>query len=407
MDYAQAVDWLYSRQKAGIKLGLDNIRRLLADMQLPPADLRIVHVAGTNGKGSTCAFAESLLRQSGLRTGLFTSPHLISFCERIRINGEPIAEEFAAPRIVAIKKRIEDWDAQPTFFEITTALALQSFVEKEVDVVVMEVGLGGRLDSTNAITPTVCGVTPIALDHCHILGDDIATIAGEKAGIFKPGVPVVSAPQLPEATAVLTARAEKVGTTIETIAAPWPEETALPGDHQRWNAALAVALLRVGGFEIKADAIAQGIAATSWPARFERIELPGGLPLVIDGAHNAAGARIAAETWRQHFGEQKATVIFSSAANKDTTALIEPLAAIAQQFICVEPDTLRRTATAEQLHELVPSEMPSECAQNVAAALDRARQLGAPILVAGSLFLAGEMLAILRDSHDQYEPSEQ
>ena len=185
MDYEKAIKWLYDRQDLGIKLGLENIRKLIRSIPKPIDQLPIIHVAGTNGKGSTCAFIDSILRKHGEKTGLFTSPHLISFCERIRVNGKPISERELSKRINDIKTLVNDWNEEPTFFEITTALALEYFVDEKVDAAVLEVGLGGRLDSTNIVKPKVCVITPISLDHQHILGESMSEIATEKAGIIK------------------------------------------------------------------------------------------------------------------------------------------------------------------------------------------------------------------------------
>ena len=406
MDYAEAIDWLYGRQQAGIKLGLSNVRRLLDALNLPAPGAKILHVAGTNGKGSTCALAESVLRAAGHRTGLFTSPHLISFCERIRIDGEPIAEAEAAAGIARLRTLTSEWEEQPTFFEFATALAFVLFAQHEVDSIVLEVGLGGRLDSTNAITPDVCAITPIALDHCHILGDTLAEIAGEKAGIFKPGVSAVSAPQEPEARDALVAKAEgaRVSPPLQFVTEPWTQsEVSLPGEHQRWNAALAVAALRAGGFaNITEDAIKTGLATARWRARFERY--PG--DIVIDGAHNPASARALAATWREEFGAARPTIVFGAAANKELPDLIAPLAELAAGFVLTKADS-PRSAEPEELAELVPESVETECVGDVSEALQTATKRGRPTLVAGSLFLAGEAVALLDGDRSDFEPSDQ
>src|SRR5205085_72401 len=184
----EALAWLYSLQRFGIKLGLENIRRLITEMHVDLGGARVIHVAGTNGKGSVCAMIDSLCRAQGYRTGLFISPHLVTFRERIRVNGEMISEDAVADGLTIIRDLIADWDPHPTFFEITTALALKHFSEARIDVVVLETGLGGRLDATNAVQSDVSVITPIGLDHEEWLGNTLAQIAGEKAGIIKPGV---------------------------------------------------------------------------------------------------------------------------------------------------------------------------------------------------------------------------
>ena len=408
MEYSQAIDWLYSRQAAGIKLGLANIERLLNELSLPAGDTKIVHVAGTNGKGSVCAFVESMLRAAGEKTGLFTSPHLVSFCERIRIEGNPAAKSEVASGITSLQKLTADWQQQPTFFELATALALQIFDHHDINTAVMEVGLGGRLDSTNALSPTVCAITPVGLDHGHILGETHAQIAREKAGILKPGVAAVCAPQPDEVRKVLEKRALEVGTTLTFINKPWDSShVSLPGEHQRWNAALAVAALQDGGFRIPGDAIQRGLAETAWRARFELIKIPGQADIVVDGAHNADSARALVQTWRAIFGKVKPVIICADSANKDIAPIIARLTEIAARFIFPGLLTPRNTATAEDLTQFVPPEIPTHCTSTLPEALEKARLDGKPILVAGSLFLAGEILSLLDKTADQYEPSEQ
>src|SRR5262245_29630575 len=212
MTYKQALTWLYSLQRFGIKLGLENTRRLLDECciggrrgERPMSNAasastpKVIHVAGTNGKGSVCAMIDSICRLQGYRTGLFISPHLVTFRERIRVNGEMISEDAVAEGLKTIRDLIADWDPHPTFFEVTTALALKHFGDAKIDIAILETGLGGRLDATNAVQTDVSVITPISLDHEKWLGHTLAEIAAEKAGIIKPGVPVVSAPQQPQA----------------------------------------------------------------------------------------------------------------------------------------------------------------------------------------------------------------
>ncbi|MFL6539832.1 MAG: bifunctional folylpolyglutamate synthase/dihydrofolate synthase, partial [Chthoniobacterales bacterium] len=191
MNYREALAWLYGTQLFGIKLGLDSIRRLVAELDVPAPEQRIIHVAGTNGKGSVCAMTDSILRAAGYRSGLFTSPHLVTFRERIQVNGEMISEDEVAAGLTTIRELIREWDPHPTFFEIVTALALRHFKRSACDVFVLETGMGGRLDATNVVTPVVSVITPIDYDHQKWLGHSLGEIAAEKAGIIKPGVPVV------------------------------------------------------------------------------------------------------------------------------------------------------------------------------------------------------------------------
>src|SRR5439155_3807180 len=210
-NYRDALSWLYSLQRFGIKLGLENIERLLDELSksdvLQAAPWKVIHVAGTNGKGSVCAMVDSICRAQGYRTGLFTSPHLVTFRERIRVNGEMVSKDAIANGLTAIRNVVADSDPHPTFFEITTALALKCFSEANADVIILETGIGGRLDATNAIQSDVAVITQIDFDHEEWLGNTLAEIASEKAGIIKPRIPVVCASQRPEAEKVIRTRA--------------------------------------------------------------------------------------------------------------------------------------------------------------------------------------------------------
>ncbi len=215
MNYHDAVAWLYATQGVGIKLGLENIRRLLDTLNVSLGGTVILHAAGTNGKGSTCAMMASIARAAGYRTGLFTSPHLVTYRERIQIDGAMIPESTVAEGLTRIRERTATWDHPPTFFEITTALAAAWFQEQKAEVIVLETGMGGRLDATNTLPATVSVLTPISFDHQQYLGNTLAAIAAEKAGILKPGIPAVSAPQLPEAAEVIAAAAREVGAPLQ------------------------------------------------------------------------------------------------------------------------------------------------------------------------------------------------
>jgi dihydrofolate synthase/folylpolyglutamate synthase len=235
--YTDAVNWLYHSELHGVKLGLSNTTRLVDALGVKlsgPGAPTFIHVAGTNGKGSVCAFLDSICRAAGKRTGLFTSPHLLTFRERIRINGEMIGEAETARCLTMIRQISADWKHQPTFFEITTALALRSFVENKAEIVVLETGMGGRLDATNVVTPAVSVITPIFLDHQQYLGNTLKEIALEKAGIIKPEVPVVSAWQREEVLQVLRHVAKTQSSTFHVVVTPIGVVTiGLVGQHQR------------------------------------------------------------------------------------------------------------------------------------------------------------------------------
>src|SRR5262249_24942078 len=343
----------------------------------------VIHVAGTNGKGSVCAMIDSICRAQKDRTGLFTSPHLVTFRERIRVNGEMISKSEVAAGLTNIRKLVADWEPHPTFFEITTALALKHFAvvtieptvggtrlsqqgearpspsplpsgrgekikvrsesksDSNVDVVILETGLVGRLDATNAIQSDVAVITPIALDHEQWLGDSLEKIAREKAGIIKPRTTVVSAPQLTEAEKVIRARAAECGAPLQFVSGAYDKSPiALRGAHQKLNAAIALAAIRAAKINIDNAAIAPGLATVEWPGRFQCWDKR----TVIDGAHNPSAAKVLAETWREIFGDERATLILAILSDKDLRGICEALAPIADSVVLPEIRTERAAA---------------------------------------------------------------
>lgn len=386
MTFDESLAWLYASQQFGIKLGLDNIRRLLRALDDPQESLAILHVAGTNGKGSVCAMLDAILRADGRRTGLYTSPHLVDFRERIRVEGRKIDPGSVAEGLTTIRAVSEGWDHSPTFFEISTALALWFFSREGCEVVVLETGMGGRLDATNAVTPRVSVLTPIALDHSEWLGETLAAIAGEKAGIIKSGVPVVSAAQDPGVDQVFRDQAARMGTSIRFVETPLPGvEVALPGDFQKHNAALAAAALEAAEIPVDAETLSRGLKNVQWPGRFQRV----GETLVLDGGHNPHAARQLVTLWRETFGQDQATVVFGALADKDFGAMLEILRPLAKEFLLV-PVSNPRSAAGRDLAARCP--VPHREMDSVEAALAAATGL---TLVTGSLFLVGEALAIL------------
>jgi dihydrofolate synthase/folylpolyglutamate synthase len=402
VNYREALAWLYGTQRFGIKLGLENTQRLLAALEVPAKEQRIVHVAGTNGKGSVCAMIDAVCRAQGYRTGLFTSPHLVTYRERIRVDGEMITAEKAAEGLSAIRSLTSDWEPHPTFFEITTVLALIHFREFRCDVVALETGLGGRLDATNAVRPVVSVITPIGFDHQSWLGNTLEEIAGEKAGIIKAHLPVVSAAQEPAAEKVLRARAAECEAPFKIVNEPYTRTPlALAGPHQKQNAALAVAALQCGGIAVDDQAIARGLASVDWPARFQRWDER----IVIDGAHNPAGARILAQTWREVFGDQSATLILAVLDDKDVAGICQALAPISAAAILPRIRS-ERALSPEELARTLASANPSleySIASSLDDALDQARRHSNPILLTGSLHFAGEALAALRGDVAAFE----
>ena len=402
LTYKEALTWLYSLQRFGIKLGLENIRRLIAELDIALRESQIIHVAGTNGKGSVCAMIDSICRAQGYRTGLFISPHLVTFRERIRVDGEMISEDAVTSGLMNIRDIVADWESHPTFFEITTALALKYFSEANVDVVVLETGMGGRLDATNAVQSDVSVITPIDLDHEKWLGKTIAEIATEKAGIIKPKVPVVSAMQQREAKKIVRARAAAYEAPLQFITESYARSPiALRGNHQKQNAALAIAALGAAKLDINNSAIVRGLAAIDWPARFQRLDEH----TVIDGAHNPAAARILAETWREIFGDQRATLILAVFSDKDLQTICEALAPIVDSVLLPKIHS-ERAASPKELANVLSSVMPSlpySIVPSIADALAQVRKQRHPILLTGSLHFAGEVLAYLQGEPAAFE----
>jgi dihydrofolate synthase/folylpolyglutamate synthase len=396
----EALEWLYGTQLFGVKLGLEGMRRLAGALGIAlggEAAPRFLHVAGTNGKGSTCALLESVCRAAGRRTGLYTSPHLVSLRERFRLDGELISEAELCEALHRIRLLVCEWEPHPTFFEIVTALGLEWFQRKGAEWVVLETGMGGRLDATNVVTPAVSVLTPVGLDHQQYLGTGLAQIAAEKAGILKAGVPAVSAPQSPEVLEVFERVAREKGASLRVVGEPWGGgPVGLAGTVQRWNAALAVAALEAVGLKPGVEALRLGFAQVQWPGRFQRLAAD----LVVDGAHNPAAASALVETWREMYPGEKASLIFGALEDKDAGAVLRLLAPIIGELTLVPVqsprsfalDRLRQLADGALLHgggALAPGIFE---AADVASAL--ARGAKGRRLVAGSLYLVGEVLAL-------------
>jgi dihydrofolate synthase/folylpolyglutamate synthase len=336
---------------------------------------------------------DSICRAAGRRTGLFTSPHLMTFPERIRVQGEPISESEAAEGLGVIRELVADWDPSPTFFEITTALALWHFSREEVELAVWETGLGGRLDATNIVTPLVSILTPIDLDHQQYLGPTIEEITLEKAGIIKPGVPVVSAPQVGSAEALLAHVAVERGTELHLVVSPLENMAiGLAGAHQRWNAALAVHALDVAGLAPGDEALAQGLSNVQWPGRFQTIG-----DCILDGAHNPAAAKRLAETWHAEHGDERCTLVLGAVGDKDLSGICSELAPLAVRAVALPVRNPRSTPaeTVRAALQKAAPELPVRLASDAREAIRLG--LGHPekVLIAGSLFLVGEALAYL------------
>lgn len=402
--FESALDWLYGTQQFGIKPGLALMHRLADALALhtQPAPARkpllvqsspaYIHVAGTNGKGSTCTFIAAICREAGLRTGLYTSPHLICFRERIQINGLQIPEDEVLDGLRAIREIIKNWRPHPTFFEITTALALNWFNEKRAEVVVLETGMGGRLDATNIVNPCVSVITRIAFDHEQYLGDTLDKIAFEKAGIIKRSTPVVSASQDPIVEHVLNTRASELDTTVSWTTSPYDGPLGIKGTVQRWNAALAINAIQASGLSISDTAIREGLSSAKWPGRFQLISEN----LILDGAHNPNAAHVLTENWRATFGDEKACLVFGCMTDKDIEGVLSNLKPIAAS-IQLSPVQSPRAAQVSDLqnlcHRVMPG-IPVKSHHSLQAAL--AVETQHRRLVTGSLFLVGEALGIIQ-----------
>ena len=399
--YAEALDWLYSTQMFGIKLGLEGITRLLQACGVLYPKARVIHVAGTNGKGSTCAFAESVARSAGYSTGLFTSPHLVEFNERIRVNGEMIPNADAARLICQVRGIIASWEVKPTFFELVLAVAMLYFAEREVDIIILETGMGGRLDATNAVPKDVAVLTPIGMDHTQYLGNTLEEIAAEKAAIFNWHRPAISAPQQPEAIRAIHAAAQRMDTDYRIVSEECELPLGLRGPHQRQNAALALAALRALPHFLASEAeIARGLAEVQWPGRFEEIAPQ----VIMDGAHNPPAIRVLVDSWQLAYSTQKARCIYAGSADKALDEVLELLSPIVSEWILPPVKSPRILPPQEMATKVAAvSTAPIHIPDTLAEVLDT---LPPHTLICGSFFLLGEAKAHLR-RHTAYRKTEQ
>lgn len=396
MTIHDALAHLRSLQTFGMKPGLETTRLLAQRAGNPQERLRFIHVAGTNGKGSTCAMLERVYRESGLRVGLYTSPHLVRFGERIQINRQPIADAVLARRVEALKELCGD--LTPTLFEFATVLALQHFAEEQVDLVIWETGLGGRLDATNIVTPLACVITNIGLDHQAVLGGTTAAIASEKAGILKPGVPVVTATEDLDARSIIEFRAREldcplIGVGSADVAA-FPFDLALAGDHQKVNGAVAAATVRLLRFCLPvSDAqLKAGLESTTWPGRFQQLQR-GAQTVVLDGAHNAAGVAALASALSRLFPGRKPAMILGMLSDKDWRNMTRILVPLASRVITVAVGS-ERTVGAEELKAAclaTGAGRPVRAAGSIAEAL-RSTSGDPLVLITGSLYFIGEAM---------------
>ncbi len=413
--YQDSIDYLYGLQNHAIKLGLNRTRDLLDRVGNPHHRFKSIHIAGTNGKGSTAAMLSSILREHGVRVGLYTSPHLVRFTERFRIDDR----EADSKQILAVFDRIKeclDEREIPTFFEMVTAMAFLHFSNEDIEWAVIEVGMGGRLDSTNVIHPAVSVITNVSFDHQEYLGSTLAAIAHEKAGIIKEAVPVVTGAHQPLVQGILKATCLKRNSPLYRLGInfkarrknggafqyhglrrDWPSlDVNLPGPHQFNNASLAIASLEAlekeGLFTIDPDAVQRGLSRVNWPARLEVLQKN---PLIVlDGAHNPQGAESLRDALRSCFSFQKLHLVMGIMADKDIKGIFRRLLPLAETAIFTKPE-YSRAANPDHLRRLArPYIKRHYVIADVASAIQQARLLAQPedlICITGSLYFAGEV----------------
>jgi len=394
--------WLTGLRNLGSRLGTERMAALAERLAHPERAAPCLHVAGTNGKGSTCAMIEAIQRAHGRRTGLYTSPHLVAIGERIQVDRRPLTDE----RIVALAEALRPHhaaiaaatpDLAPTFFELITAAAWIEFAVRRVDVTILETGLGGRLDATNICEPEVCVITSIGLDHQEYLGPTLAHIAAEKAGILKPGVPAVVGLVPDEAAVVIAARAREVGAPLCWLKDYFPDglpETNLLGAHQRANAGLALLACELAtGLPIDEAKARAALRTVDWAGRWQRLMLSDGRALIVDGSHNDEGVRAVAPLLA---ALPAPTVVVGALGAKRARALLATVTPLAGRLCLVAPDNERACRPEELAALLSPADRAKASVATLAELFPAAgvcRAEGDPVVVLGSLYLVGEVLA--------------
>jgi dihydrofolate synthase/folylpolyglutamate synthase len=400
VNYPEAIQFLYGLQMFGTHFGLERAEKLAALAGNQEKKLRFIHVAGTNGKGSTCAMLEGIYRAAGLRTGLFTSPHLVSFRERMQINRQLIPQKEIVRLVSEIQPLLKNFpaDNHPTMFEVVTVMALKYFAENKCDLVIWETGLGGRLDATNIVTPLASIITNIAFDHTQWLGDTLAKIAAEKAGIIKSVVPVVTATENPEALAVIEkVAAEKNAALTRVRSGEWGVRSVklpLLGEHQKINAVLALATVEVLQKQIAVSQkqIEAGLQNVDWPGRLQLIER-GTQKILLDGAHNVAGAETLRAALQSDFAGTRPVILFGALADKNWPDICKIFAPLAAKVFTV-PVASARTADASEIADVFRRANPVAevvVCQNFSEAVIACKNEPF-IVVTGSLYLVGEAL---------------
>lgn len=417
MTYNEALEYIHSVEWLGSRPGLSRTQELLSRLGNPEKGMRFIHVAGTNGKGSTCAMLSSVLQCAGFKTGLYTSPYIVRFNERMCIDGDPISDSELAELVETIKPVADSMADKPTEFEMITALAFLYYKRHSCDVVVLEAGMGGRLDSTNVIeAPLVSVITGVAIDHTSVLGNTVAEIAKEKAGIIKPGCPVVYGGRDNEAFEVIKKKAEECcsdlrRTRLDTLNVHKMNiygsefdyshylnvEIPLCGAYQPENTATVLETVRMlvkhHGFYINSRQIREGLKNARWRARFELLaDEP---PVIFDGSHNIQGVAAAVESIKHFFGEQKVALLMGVLADKDYYEMAELLSPYAESVFTVTPDSpraLKSSRLAEVFGEHgIPSKPFSDVEHGVAEAYEYAKAKNIPLVMLGSLYMYGEV----------------
>ena len=410
-DYASVAEYLYSLKAAGPKFGLDRMQGLAAALGHPERKYPVVHIAGTNGKGSVSALLEAIYRAAGWRTGLYTSPHLVRLGERVQVDRRLLTESEIMAYVgelqpIADRLTAAQPSERPSFFEFMTAMAFLQFERKQVDIAIIEVGLGGRLDATNVVQPDIAVITSIGLDHCELLGDSIALIAGEKAGIIKAGRPLVLGRVPPEAEVVIRGVACDRGAPVHSVREVFGEALAnypvtnLAGDYQRWNAATAALVARQMPVRWRLDeaTVARGLQQVAWAGRWQRTTI-GGRPLILDASHNPEGAAVLDENLRQLVAEtgRKPVVVVGVLGELRARALLAVLGRYAREIHLVPP-RMERACTHEELERFTPPTVRHLLRRgNLEQIFPDAQMcaLGEPadtIVVTGSIYLLGEVL---------------
>ena len=416
MNITEALQYIDGTQWFGSKPGLERTEALLDKLGRPQDRLKYIHIAGTNGKGSCAAMLASILKAAGYRTGLYTSPYLFRFHERMQINGEPVSDEALAELVTRIRPLAEAMDDHPTEFELITAAALLWFAEEHCDIVVLEVGLGGRLDATNVIAaPEAAVLMNIGLDHTAVLGDTLEQIAAEKAGILKPGCEAVAYQQQESVLEVFRQKAREVGAglhvadfsqlvpefdSLEGQSFTYrgePYALALLGDHQLRNAAVVletVEVLRRRGWRISHEAVEHGLYATAWPARFELVsEEP---PFIVDGGHNPQCAESVRRNLLHYFPESRRVLLVGVLRDKDYPALFDILNEAADAWVCVTPNSERALPAAELGKFLERYGKPVTVCESIPDGVETAREQAGEdgmVCAVGSLYMAGAVRA--------------